>query len=617
MRILIITIPLISSLNILFFGRYLGSKGGKLISMTSMIISIIISMISLKEYLIGRVYTIEIKYWINIGQLIGKIDFIYDKESLLMINLISVITMIVIIYSFWYLKVDAHINRFISKLLLFAVSMYILVSSKNIFFSFFGWEGVGIVSFLLINFWANSIHNSKSALKAIIFNKIGDIFYLLGIIILALYLYTFDYNNINLLSHDSSSPFFSLISLSFIIAAMAKSAQIFLHSWLGEAMAGPTPVSALLHAATMVTAGIFLIIRTKGILFNSFEILQYFIFIIGSFTILFAGISALNQSDIKKVIAYSTCSQIGYMFFALSLLKPYEGSLYHLITHGFFKALLFLCAGFLIHSFLLEQDLRKYGNLLFNAPLFYLFFLIGTLSIIAFPSFSGFFSKDLILLHSLNFPIYYFIILFLGAIFSSLYSIKIIILSFFNSSTFFNSNLTKFHPLDSFSYFLPFLILIFGSVFLGFFSSSFFASPETINLTLEFSLRSNIFLKVSLILLPVLSLFLFILAPNNLFFSNILTQLYPVGSHKFFFDTLYNYLILKPYYVLSYQILFKFIDRGFLELFGPISLFRLFFFFPKYFNLSLQSSSNTPFLFFYFFLSLFFFFFPFFFFLIL
>lgn len=607
MKLLLITIPSISAFTILILGRYLGKKGGEIISKSSIIISMVISFISVIDFFQGKIITIEIKEWFNIGGLVGKLEIIYDKESIIMVNLISIITLVVIFYSYWYLQGDAHLNRFISLLLIFSVTMYILVLSKNLIFTFFGWEGVGIISFLLINFWSNSIQNSKSALKAIIFNKIGDIFYLLALIILGIYTYNYDYNLINLISNEVNSNILSIISFSLIFAAMAKSAQIFLHAWLGDAMAGPTPVSALLHAATMVTAGIYIILKTKILILNSNPIIEIFIILIGSLTILFAGITSLNQYDIKKVIAYSTCSQIGYMFFSLGLFKPYDSSLFHLLTHGFFKALLFLGAGLLIHSFLYEQDLRKYGLFIFKSPLFYIFFLIGSLAIMAIPPFSGFYSKDLILLHSLQYPYYFYIILVLGSIFSSLYSFKILFYSFFNSyysNTFINS----FHSLNSYKFLYPFSFLLFGSIFLGFLATSIFASPEILNLSLEAILNTKyIIFKLLPIFIPIIAIFILYIEKyyfSNFIFNNILTLLFPIGSRKFFFDNIYNYLFVNNLFISSYHFSYKFIDRGVLEFFGPISLFRLFFFFPKNYGLNSQYSTNIPYLFFYFFLAL-------------
>lgn len=625
MELLIISIPLFSSFSLLFLGRFIGVKGGKIISIYSIIANILISIISIKEYIEGKISIIKIKEWYELGQIKGGIELIIDKNTVIMNSLISIITTVVIIYSYWYLGQDAHINRFVSKLLLFSVSMYILVSSKNILFSFLGWELVGIVSYLLINFWSISIQNNKCAIKAIIFNKIGDITYILGLVILSTSLYSYDYYYINSYSTLSNNPhLYTILSLCFIIAAMAKSAQIILHCWLGDAMAGPTPVSALLHAATMVTAGIILLLRCEEILNNSYPIIKNIIYIIGTLTILFAGLSSLNQNDIKKIIAYSTCAQIGFMFFALGLNNSTSSSIYHLVTHGFFKALLFLSAGLIIHSYLLEQDIRKFGNLLFKAPLFFFFFFIGTLAIIGLPPLSGFYSKDLILLHSLEHPIYSYFILILGSILSSLYSFKILYYTFLNSNS---SSLSTFHFLSSYKFLIPFILLLFGSLFLGYLGTHFFSSLEILNLDLEYIIyHDHLFIFILLpFLLPLITIFLltFYYKYSNKFpLTGFSYKLHCIFNRKFLFDPFFNYFFVRPSFISSYHFSFKFLDRGFLEYFGPLALFRLFFILPSNYSLSHQYNispsiihpnnpiskncidNNISYLFYYFFISI-------------
>lgn len=618
MELLIISIPLFSSFSLLLLGRYIGIKGGKIISINSIIANIFISIISFKDYIEGKISIIKIKEWFELGQIKGGIELLIDKNTVIMNSLISIITTIVIIYSYWYLNQDAHINRFVSKLLLFSVSMYILVSSKNLLFSFLGWELVGIVSYLLINFWSISIQNNKCAIKAIIFNKIGDITYILSLVILSCSLYSYDYNYINQISNldPKGTSLYTFLSICFIIAAMAKSAQIILHCWLGDAMAGPTPVSALLHAATMVTAGIIILLRCEEILINSYPIIKNMIYIIGTLTILFAGLSSLNQNDIKKIIAYSTCAQIGFMFFALGLNNSTNSSIYHLVTHGFFKALLFLSAGLIIHSYLLEQDLRKFGNLLFKAPLFYLFFFIGTLSIIGFPTLSGFYSKDLILLHSLEHPIYSYIILILGSLLSSLYSFKILYYTFFNSNY---SSLSSFHSLSSYKFLIPFILLLLGSIFLGFLSTNFFSSLEILNLDLEFLIYHNqyyffIFLPLILPIIAISILTIYYKYYNRFPLTGLSYKLHSIFNRKFLFDPFFNYFFVRPSFISSYHFSFKFLDRGFLEFLGPLALFRLFFILPSKYNLDKQYNStslkinpidNLSYLFYYFFISVF------------
>ncbi len=434
MSINLITIPLISSISLISLGRYIGIKGGKIISITSILIAVIISISEYINYLnTNNIKKIILFEWFNIGINKIQIEFLLNKESILMINLISIITMIVIIYSYWYMENEEFLNRFISNLLLFAVTMYILVLSNNLLILFIGWEGVGIMSYLLINFWYKSINSNKSGLKAILYNKIGDITLILTMIFLLNLNNNLNFpknNNIN----SNVELLINIIMILIIISAMAKSAQIFLHPWLGDAMAGPTPVSALLHAATMVTAGIYLLYKFNIYIDISSKYIKYLLINIGIFTIIFGGITSLCQKDIKKIIAYSTSSQIGYMFINNGLfINNIDSSLFHLITHGFFKALLFLSAGIIIHNYLHDQDIRKYGNLIYKFPITYLLILIGTLSIIAFPFFSGYYSKDNIIenaLAPLN-PFYSYLFLLLGALFTVLYSYNLFS-SFFN-----------------------------------------------------------------------------------------------------------------------------------------------------------------------------------------
>lgn len=623
MNLLIITIPLVSSLSLLFLSRFIGFKGSKIISVGSLLINIGLSFnilyYSLKNHLISK---IDISSWINIGIFNTKIELIFDKENIIMINLISIITMIVIYYSYWYLEGDAHITRFISYLLIFAVTMYLLVLSNNFILMFGGWETVGIMSYLLINYWSTSLNSNKSSFKAILFNKVGDIAFLFALILLF-----FSFNNFNIsyspefnlfqtpsiiINNYCGDSWISLIFFAFLISAIAKSAQFFLHCWLGDAMAGPTPVSALLHAATMVTAGIFLLFRLNNYLFNieNTMIVNTVILIIGAITILFAGLSSIYQYDIKKIIAFSTCSQIGYMFINNGLI-PYSSSssLFHLFTHGFFKALLFLCAGILIHNLYNEQDIRKYGGLLIKFPLSYSFLLIGTLSIISFPFLSGFYSKETILFNSFltttseNTHSFFLFVLLLGAFFTSLYSFKLFFNTFFSYPNYPNSNiLNKIReiPITLFIFLIP---LLCGSIFIGFLFNDYLIGPGVNNITLLHS-----FLPPFLHFLPLFSLFLgflFSFFELPFYYFYLIANLF---NRRLFLDPLFNYLLAYPVLSIGYHFSFKLIDRGFLEYFGPLGLFRTFYYFPNNYSLASQSLLNFSYLFFYLFLSFFFFF---------
>lgn len=322
-----------------------------------------------------------------------------------MLLLVCFVSLCVHIYSLDYMSSDPHIIRFIGYLSLFTFFMLFLVTSGNFVQLFFGWEGVGLSSYLLINFWYTRIQANKSAMKAIIVNRFGDFGIYFFLLIIYFFFRSFDFSIV-----FSSMPFLlnkeiyflnaniavvDFLSFFVFLGAAGKSAQIGLHTWLPDAMEGPTPVSALIHAATMVTAGVFVLIRLSPILEYSDNIL-FIISLFGGLTAFFAGTVGLVQYDIKKVIAYSTCSQLGYMFFSCGL-SNYSVGLFHLFNHGFFKALLFLGAGSVIHALLDEQDMRKMGGLLKLLPLTYIAIFIGSLALLGFPFLSGFYSKDVIL----------------------------------------------------------------------------------------------------------------------------------------------------------------------------------------------------------------------------
>lgn len=603
MIITLITIPLISSITLISLGRYIGIKGGRILSIISIILAVLISM---NEY-INFIYSNNIKRiilfeWLNLGINKIRMEFLLNKESILMINLISIITMIVIIYSYWYMENEEYINRFISNLLIFAVTMYILVLSNNLLILFIGWEGVGIMSCLLINYWYKSINSNKSGLKAILYNKIGDITLILSMILLLNI-----NNNLNFPKNNNINSYIeiliNIIMILIIISAMAKSAQIFLHPWLGDAMAGPTPVSALLHAATMVTAGIYLLYKFNIYIDLSSKYIKFLLTSIGIFTIIFGGITSLCQKDIKKIIAYSTCSQIGYMFINNGLyLNNMDSSLFHLITHGFFKALLFLSAGIIIHNYLHDQDIRKYGNLIYKFPLTYLFILIGTLSIIAFPFFSGYYSKDNIIENSLvpfN-PIFSYFFLLLGALFTVLYSYNLF-------SSFFNYNSSNRYLFLNNSQEIPFLLLIplsillFGAIFLGYFSFDIFLGLGFNKIGIDIELYP-FYIKLIPILFLIISYF--IIPKFNLYSKLIGFNIFTIFNRKLFFDPIFNYLFVTPFLFLSYPLSFKFIDKGFLEFIAPTSFPRFFFSLSSSHHLSSQSYLNLNYFFIYLFFSL-------------
>jgi NADH-quinone oxidoreductase subunit L len=368
--------------------------------------------------------------WMSIGKFSVNFSFQLDQLSLMMMLVITGVGFLIHVYSAGYMHGDEGFNRFFAYLNLFVFFMLILVMGSNYLMLFIGWEGVGLCSFLLIGFWHTNPEYAKAANKAFIMNRIGDLGLLLGIFLLYMRFSTLEYNRIMLEAQNMSmsDPIIVSATLLLFIGAIGKSAQLPLFTWLPDAMAGPTPVSALIHAATMVTAGVYLIIRSN-VLFTLAPLTQDIILYVGLGTALFAATIGLKQNDIKKVLAYSTVSQLGYMFFALGL-GAYTAAYFHLFTHAFFKALLFLGSGSVIHAMGGEQDMRKMGGLKSALPVTHLTFLIGTIAIAGLPPFAGFFSKDEILAAAFHHNPVLWILGVGGALLTAFYMFRLYFLTF-------------------------------------------------------------------------------------------------------------------------------------------------------------------------------------------
>ena len=343
--------------------------------------------------------------WVSSGNFIANWSINIDPLSSVMLVVVTLISSLVHIYSIGYMSHDPHKPRFMSYLSLFTFSMLVLVVSDNFLQLFFGWEGVGLCSYLLIGFWYKKEAANNAAIKAFIVNRVGDFGLAVGIFLIFFYFGTINFNEVfqlvpqfdekNFVFFGAEINLITLICFFLFIGAMGKSAQFLLHTWLPDAMEGPTPVSALIHAATMVTAGVFLVVKCSPI-FEFSQTALNLITVIGIITAIFAASVALVQNDIKKIVAYSTCSQLGYMFFAAGI-GAYHVAMFHLFTHAFFKALLFLGSGSVIHAFKDEQDIRKMGGIRKRLPYTYSFMLIGTLALTGFPLLSGYYSKDAII----------------------------------------------------------------------------------------------------------------------------------------------------------------------------------------------------------------------------
>ena len=449
------------------------------ITCTAVIFSCIFSCLIFYHIIFrGSIIDINIIKWISLENLHTYWSIYVDSLGAIMLLVVTIVSMLVHIYSIGYMATDPHKQRFMSYLSLFTFFMLLLVTANNLLQLFVGWEGVGLSSFLLIGFWYQKKSASAAAMKAFIVNRVADIGLIIGIILIAINFHSLTYadifsklpfENMNKNYVDIFGSSFSLVDcicFCLFIGCMGKSAQIGLHVWLPDAMEGPTPVSALIHAATMVTAGVFLLARCSFLFEYSPKVLT-FITIIGAITCIFAASIALMQDDIKKIIAYSTCSQLGYMFFSCGL-SAYSVAVFHLFTHAFFKALLFLSAGSVIHAIHDEQNIKKMGGLYNVIPSAYIFFWIGSLALAGIFPFAGYFSKDLILEVAMNSPSksgnFAYLMGLIAAFFTAFYSWRLIYFVFHGQAS------KKFSNIHSPSLSMQFalVVLTFGAVVSGF-----------------------------------------------------------------------------------------------------------------------------------------------------
>lgn len=427
---LIPVFPLLGFLITSFGSKILPKSVSGPLASIMVLASFIVSAIIFAEFN-GLPTTLDLFSWISSGSLTVPFSFMIDQLSLIMLLIITGVGFLIHVYSIGYMKEDAAFTRFFSYLNLFIFFMLLLVMGSNYIVMFAGWEGVGLCSYLLIGFWFKNPEYNKAANKAFIMNRIGDLGFLLGIILIYITFKTTSFGEIFSLAgaFPTNQPVIVAITMLLFVGAMGKSAQIPLYTWLPDAMAGPTPVSALIHAATMVTAGIYMVIRSN-VLYSLAPATLSVITVIGAATAIFSAAIALTQTDIKKVLAYSTVSQLGYMFVALGV-GAYSTALFHVTTHAFFKALLFLAAGSVIHGMGGEQDIRKMGGLRKKLPITYFVFLIGTLAIIGCPPLAGFFSKDEILAKTWMQNKTIFGVLAITTIMTSFYMLRMFFLTFF------------------------------------------------------------------------------------------------------------------------------------------------------------------------------------------
>jgi NADH-quinone oxidoreductase subunit L len=440
----IVLAPLLAAAAAGLAGRKIGRAGAHWVTIIGVAISFVLSLVVLKSQLGGApTYNESVYEWAALGGWHFEVGFLVDHLTALMMAVVTFVSLCVHVYTIGYMHDDDGYQRFFSYISLFTFAMLMLVMSNNFLQLFFGWEAVGVVSYLLIGFWYKRPTAIFANLKAFLINRVGDFGFLLGIAALATYTGTLDYHltfaDAERLSGVTIGIFggapWSLLTFSCIclfVGAMGKSAQVPLHVWLPDSMEGPTPISALIHAATMVTAGIFMVARMSP-LFEYSQTALAVVMIIGAITAFFTGLLGIVQQDIKRVIAYSTLSQLGYMTVALGA-SAYAAGIFHLMTHAFFKALLFLAAGSVIIAMHHEQDIRKMGGLRKYLPVTYWTSVIGTLALIGFPGFSGFFSKDALIeaVHESTTPghtLAYWAVL-LGVFVTSLYSFRLLFVVF-------------------------------------------------------------------------------------------------------------------------------------------------------------------------------------------
>ena len=598
MEYALIFLPLVGSI-LGFLGKSLIKYFSEVTTSLFVSISAVFSLILFWNGIQNNTYgNYKIFEWISSGSFVANWSINIDPLSSVMLVVVTFVSALVHIYSIGYMSQDPHKPRFMSYLSLFTFSMLVLVVSDNFLQLFFGWEGVGLCSYLLIGFWYKKESANNAAIKAFIVNRIGDFGLAIGIFLIFFYFGTINFQEVfnlapqliekKLIFFGFETTLITLICLFLFIGAMGKSAQFLLHTWLPDAMEGPTPVSALIHAATMVTAGVFLVVRCSP-LFEYSQTALNLVTIVGMITAIFAASVALVQNDIKKIVAYSTCSQLGYMFFAAGV-GAYHVAMFHLFTHAFFKALLFLGSGSVIHAFKDEQDIRNMGGVRRKLPYTYVFMLIGTLALTGFPFLSGFYSKDAIIefAYLRNSPLgnYAATIGIFTAFLTSIYSWRLFFKTFHGP---YNNSKIPINDTHESPFIMlgPLLFLAVGAIFAGYFFKTTFIGHDS-----NAFWQSSIFFLNEinhdpiplwfLILTPVLvvisipiSYYYFISNTKILEeFKNTNSPLYNFLLNKWYIDELYELLFVKPTKKIG-SFFWKKGDLGFIDRFGPDGISKL------------------------------------------
>ena len=474
----IVLAPLIGAIIVGLAGHRLGRTLSHSITILGVTVSTVLALYVFNHHVLkgAEVFNENIYTWMQIGGLNMSVGFLVDNLTSVMLLVVSFVSLMVHIYTIGYMQEDEGYTKFFSYISLFTFAMFMLVISNNFMQLFFGWEAVGLVSYLLIGFWHHKESAVEASLKAFLVNRVGDFGFLLGIAVLLMFFGTLDYeetftlaNQVNGQTIFGDISVITVICLLLFIGAMGKSAQVPLHVWLPGSMEGPTPISALIHAATMVTAGIFMVSRMSPI-YELSDVALTVVMVIGAITAIFMGLLGIVQNDIKRVVAYSTLSQLGYMTVALGV-SAYSVAIFHLMTHAFFKALLFLAAGSVIVALHHEQDIRNMGALRKKMPITYITALIGTLALIGFPGFAGFYSKDMIIeaVHFSNLPfadwVYYAVVF--GVFITAFYSLRMFFIVFHGESRLDQHTEEHVHE-TALSITVPLILLAIPSVIIGY-----------------------------------------------------------------------------------------------------------------------------------------------------
>ena len=593
----IVFLPLIGALFAGFGGRWVGDRASYLVTCTFLVVSALLSWVALYQVGIqGETTTVKLLTWVNSGDLQTNWAFRIDTLTAVMLVVVNSVSALVHIYSIGYMSHDPHQPRFFAYLSLFTFAMLMLVTSDNFLQMFFGWEGVGLASYLLIGFWYKKPSACAAAIKAFVVNRIGDFGFALGIFAIYMVFGSIEFDTVFAAAASQAGKTFTFLNwqvdimtticLLLFMGAMGKSAQFMLHTWLPDAMEGPTPVSALIHAATMVTAGVFLVARMSP-LFETAPVALMFVTVVGATTAFFAATVGLVQNDIKRVIAYSTCSQLGYMFVAMGV-GAYSVGIFHLFTHAFFKGLLFLGSGSVIHAMSDEQDMRKMGGLRKHLPYTWAIMLVGTLALTGFPLTAGYFSKDAIIETAFaaqsGVGQYAFYLLVFAAFLTSFYSWRLMFMTFEGRSRASADVISRIHESPKVILIPLFLLalgalgagLVFHNMFIGEGNAEFWGKAL-------FSASGNQILEamkevpgwvvysatIAMVIGFLISFYFYIVAPKvPVNMAATFTIAYKFLLNKWYFDEIYDFLLVRPTKALGH-FLWKQGDGWLIDGFGP------------------------------------------------